>query len=75
VAGPEVVAQGLIAGSGGRIALTDGRSTTRTSAALGLPRPVPAERLRAALRFAPVAPPIHARRRIRGLTLTATDLD
>ena len=66
---------GLTARFGGRIALTDGLIHHQDiRRALGLPREVPADRLRAVVRVAPVAPPIRARRRIRGLTLTATDL-
>ena len=42
---------------------------------LGVPREVPADRLRCALDFATWAPPIKARPRIHGLTLTATDID
>lgn len=43
--------------------------------ALDQPRSVPAERLRVALDFGRTAPTIHARGRIRGLRLVATDLD
>ncbi len=42
---------------------------------LGLPRPIPAERLVPCLNFARVAPPIAAYPRIRGLRMIATDLD
>jgi uncharacterized protein (TIGR03083 family) len=42
---------------------------------LGQARDVPADRLKVALGFAPTAPPIRARGRIRGLCLAATDLD
>ena len=42
---------------------------------LGLPRGIPADRLRAALNFARVAPPIGTPWRLRGLRLIATDLD
>lgn len=42
---------------------------------LGLPRAIPAPRLTVALDFATTARPIRAVPRIRGLTLTATDLD
>jgi uncharacterized protein (TIGR03083 family) len=67
---------GLTARFGGRIALTDGLIHHQDiRRALGQRREVAADRLHAALRTAPVAPPIRARRRIRGLTLTATDLD
>jgi uncharacterized protein (TIGR03083 family) len=67
---------GLPAGFGGRIALTDGLIHHQDiRRALGLPREVPPYRVRAALEFAPTAPPIHARKRIRGLSFVATDLD
>ncbi len=68
--------RGLTAGFGGRIALTDGtihHQDIRRS--LGLPREIPADRLRCTLDFARGAPTIGAKKRIRGLTLTATDLD
>jgi DNA-binding transcriptional ArsR family regulator len=42
---------------------------------LGLPRQVPADRLRCALDFGRTARPIGAKKRVQGLTLTATDLD
>jgi uncharacterized protein (TIGR03083 family) len=42
---------------------------------LGAPRDIPAERLRAVLEFARSAPPIAAKKRIRGLRLVATDVD
>jgi uncharacterized protein (TIGR03083 family) len=67
---------GLTAGFGGRIALTDGMIHQQDiRRPLGLPRQIPAERLGVALEYAKSAPPIRARKRIRGLTLTATDLD
>ena len=68
--------RGLTAGFGGRIALTDGvvhQQDIRRP--LGLPRGIPAERLRVVLDFARTAPTIRAAKRIRGLTLVATDLD
>jgi uncharacterized protein (TIGR03083 family) len=68
--------RGLTAGFGGRIALTDGLIHQQDiRRPLGLPREIPTDRLRTALRFASTARPIGAARRIRGLTLTATDLD
>jgi uncharacterized protein (TIGR03083 family) len=68
--------RGLPAGFGGRIALTDGLIHHQdVRRALGIPRKIPADRLRCALQFAPTAPPIKAGKRVRGLTLTATDLD
>jgi uncharacterized protein (TIGR03083 family) len=68
--------RGLTAGFGGRIALTDGLIHHQDiRRALGLPRVVPAERLRTALPFALIAPTVGAAKRARGLTLAATDLD
>jgi uncharacterized protein (TIGR03083 family) len=67
---------GLTAGFGGRIALTDGLVHHQDiRRALALPREVPPDRVRAALQFAPTAPPIRARKRIRGLSFVATDLN
>lgn len=68
--------EGFTARLGYRIALTDGTIHQQDMRRpLGLPRTIPPERLRAALDFAMVAPPIHAAGRIRGLRLVATDLD
>jgi uncharacterized protein (TIGR03083 family) len=68
--------RGLTAGFGGRIALTDGLIHHQDiRRPLGLPRHIPAERLLCTLQFARTAPTIGAKKRIRGLTLTATDLD
>lgn len=67
--------RGLTAGFGGKIALTDGvihHQDIRRP--LGLPRTIPAERMRTVLDFARTAPTIGASKRVRGLTLTATDL-
>jgi hypothetical protein len=47
----------------------------RRSRAPAAPRYIPAERLRSALQFARTAPTIGAAKRIRGLTLVASDLD
>jgi uncharacterized protein (TIGR03083 family) len=67
---------GLTAAFGGRIALTDGLIHHQdVRRPLNLPRDVPADRLICALQFASTARPIGAAKRIRGLTLTATDLD
>jgi uncharacterized protein (TIGR03083 family) len=67
--------RGLTAGFGGRIALTDGLIHQQDiRRPLGLPREVPAERLRTALDFSRTAPTFGAPRRIRGLTLVATDI-
>jgi uncharacterized protein (TIGR03083 family) len=68
--------RGLTAGFGGRIALTDGvihHQDIRRP--LGLPRDIPAERMLNVLGFARTAPTIGAAKRVRGLTLAATDLD
>jgi uncharacterized protein (TIGR03083 family) len=68
--------RGLTAGFGGRIALTDGvihHQDIRRP--LGRSRDIPAERMLAALDFARTAPTIGAAKRVRGLTLAATDLD
>jgi uncharacterized protein (TIGR03083 family) len=66
---------GLTALFGGRIALTDGLIHHQDiRRALGILREVPAERVLAALRFAPGAPPIGAAKRLRGLSFAATDL-
>jgi uncharacterized protein (TIGR03083 family) len=68
--------RGLPARFGGRIALTDGTIHQQDiRRPLGLPRQIPPERLAVVLEFAKTAPPIHAAKRIRGLTLTSTDLD
>ena len=67
--------KGLTAMMGGRIALTDGmihHQDIRRS--LGPTRDIPAERLSAALDTARTAPTIGATKRIRGLTLAATDV-
>ena len=67
--------RGLPAGFSGHIALTDGQIHHQdVRRALGIARDVPTDRLRAALQFAPTAPPLKAGKRIRGLRLTATDL-
>jgi uncharacterized protein (TIGR03083 family) len=68
--------RGLTAGFGGRIALTDGLIHHQDiRRPLGLQREIPADRMLVVLQFARTAPTIGAARRIRGLTLTATDLD
>lgn len=67
---------GLTARFSGRIALTDGLIHHQDiRRPLGLPRDIPADRMRCVLDFARRAPTIGAPKRIRGLTLTATDLD
>jgi uncharacterized protein (TIGR03083 family) len=68
--------RGLTAGFGGRIALTDGLIHHQDiRRPLGLPRDIPADRMLTVLNFARTAPPLRAAKRIRGLTLVATDLD
>ncbi len=70
------VPTGLTAGFGGRIALTDGvihHQDIRRP--LGLPREVPAERLRVALAFALTAPTVRGLWNVRRVRVVATDLD
>lgn len=68
--------KGLTARFGGRIALTDGMIHQQdVRRPLGRPRAIPPDRLVAALGTARNAPTLGARKRIRELTLTATDLD
>jgi uncharacterized protein (TIGR03083 family) len=67
--------RGLTGGFGGRIALTDGLIHQQDiRRPLGLPREIPADRLRVALEFGSTARPIRAKQRVRGLTLVATDV-
>ncbi|AMW19224.1 hypothetical protein Chelonae_p1473 [[Mycobacterium] chelonae subsp. bovistauri] len=66
----------LTSGFGGRIALLDGivhQQDIRRP--LGLPRDIPAERMRVAMDFARWAPPIRGALRARGVRLVATDID
>lgn len=68
--------RGLTAMFGGRIALTDTLIHHQDiRRPLGATREIPAERLRCALDFAPTAPPLRARKRVRGLQLIATDIE
>jgi uncharacterized protein (TIGR03083 family) len=68
--------RGLPARFGGRVALVDGLIHHQDiRRPLGRPREVPPDRLRVALNFALVAPPIRGLWRARGLRLVATDLD
>lgn len=68
--------RGLTSMFGGRIALTDGLIHHQDiRRALGTPRQIPAERIRCALDFAVTASPIRARKRVRGLELTASDIE
>lgn len=67
---------GLTAGLGGAIALTDGLIHHQDiRRPLGLPRAVPAERVRPALRTALFAPTLLGVGRVRDVRLVATDLD
>lgn len=67
--GPTAVADARIGLADGLIHHQDIRR------ALRMPREVPAERLVPALGFALMAPPLPARRNVRGLRVVATDLD
>lgn len=68
--------RGLTAGFGGKIALTDGLIHHQDiRRPLGLPREIPTQRLQTALEFGRTATTIGAKKRIRGLTLAATDID
>jgi uncharacterized protein (TIGR03083 family) len=67
--------EGLTAGFGGRIALTDGMIHQQDiRRPLGLPRTIPPRRLRAALDFARYAPTIRGAWQARGVRLVATDM-
>lgn len=67
--------QGITAGFGGRIGLTDGLIHHQDiRRALDLPRRVPPERLLIALGFSRYALALPSRRDVRGLCLVATDL-
>jgi uncharacterized protein (TIGR03083 family) len=68
--------RGLTAGFGGKIALTDGTIHHQDiRRPLGVSRDIPADRMLVVLDFARTAPTIRASKRVRGLTLVATDLD
>lgn len=68
--------KGLTAGFGGMIALVDGTVHHQDiRRALGRSRTVPAERLERILPLVPGNPRLGAGRRIRGLRLTATDVE
>jgi uncharacterized protein (TIGR03083 family) len=70
------VPQGLTAGFGGRIALTDGMIHQQDiRRPLGIPRAIDPDRLRVAMDFATYAPRILGALRARGVRLVATDLD
>lgn len=67
---------GLTAAFGGNIALLDCTVHQQDiRRPLGIPRTIPADRVRAALNFARFAPPIRGAWRARGVRLAATDLD
>jgi uncharacterized protein (TIGR03083 family) len=67
--------RGLTTGFGGRVALTDSMIHQQDiRRPLGMPRDIPAERLRVALDFARWAPPLRGAWRARGVRLVATDL-
>ncbi|MFI5614578.1 maleylpyruvate isomerase family mycothiol-dependent enzyme [Amycolatopsis sp. NPDC051903] len=67
--------RGLTAVRSGMIALLDATIHHQDiRRPLGLPREIPHDRLRTALRLALTAPPIGAPKRARGLTLVATDV-
>jgi uncharacterized protein (TIGR03083 family) len=68
--------RGLTAMFGGMVALVDGLVHHQDiRRPLGLPREIPAERMRRGLKAAMVAPPVGAFWRGRGLRLVATDID
>jgi uncharacterized protein (TIGR03083 family) len=68
--------QGLTAGFGGRIALTDGMIHQQDiRRPLAIPRTIPADRLRIALDFAMYAPRIRGAWIARGVRLVATDME
>jgi uncharacterized protein (TIGR03083 family) len=70
------VPQGVTAGFGGRIALTDGMIHQQDiRRPLGLLRTIPAESLRIALDFTLTAPRLLGAWQARGVRLVATDLD
>jgi uncharacterized protein (TIGR03083 family) len=71
-----VVPQGLTAGFGGKIALTDGMIHQQDiRRPLGIGRIIPAESLMAALDFTKWAPRLRGALRVRGIRLIATDVD
>ncbi|HEX2285402.1 MAG TPA: maleylpyruvate isomerase family mycothiol-dependent enzyme [Mycobacterium sp.] len=68
--------QGITAGFGGRIALTDGMIHQQDiRRPLGVPRAIDPDRLRVALDFAWTAPRLLGALRARGVRLVATDVD
>jgi uncharacterized protein (TIGR03083 family) len=70
------VPQGITAGFGGKVALTDGMIHQQDiRRPLGIPRSIPAESLCLALDFTTWAPRLLGAVRARGVRLVATDLD
>jgi uncharacterized protein (TIGR03083 family) len=70
------VPQGITAGMGGRIALTDGMIHQQDiRRPLGIPRTIPAESVLTALEFTKWAPRLLGAMRTRGVRLVATDVD
>ena len=70
------VPQGLTAGFGGKIALTDGMIHQQDiRRPLGIPRSIPVESLQTALEFTKWAPRLLGALQVRGVRLVATDLD
>jgi uncharacterized protein (TIGR03083 family) len=70
------VPQGITAGFGGQIALTDGMIHQQDiRRPLGIPRTIPAESVLAALEFTKWAPRLLGAMRTRGVRLISTDLD
>lgn len=68
--------RGLTAGFGGMIALVDGMIHQQDiRRALGIPRTIPPERLRAVLNYGLTAPAVRGAIRARSVRLVATDLD
>lgn len=68
--------QGTTASFGGRVGLVDALVHHQDiRRPLGMPRDIPAERLRLALSFAVTAPPLRGFWHARGVRLVATDID
>ena len=68
--------RGLTAGFGGMIALVDGMIHQQDiRRPLGIPRTIPAARMRAVLNYALTAPAVRGARRARGVRLVATDIE
>ena len=68
--------RGLTAGFGGMIALVDGMIHQQDiRRPLGVPRSIPAQRMRAVLNYALTAPAVRGTRRARGVRLVATDIE